>query len=89
MTMSRRVGVLIFTLKGLQRTKMSKVFKTGDLVKFSDGGGEVGLVVSRVRALMHYTSPQPEDTDLYEILLNSGKTISVHKMYPEKVGDHR
>jgi len=80
-------GDLIFTLRGPQRTKMDKVFKTGDLVKFSDGGGEVGLVVSRVRALMHYTSPQPEDTDLYEILLNSGKKISVHKMYLKKVGE--
>ena len=65
---------------------MSKVFKTGDLVRFTGGGGihtgaETGLIVKRVYSLLHYTSPHPEETDLYEVLLSNGQTVSIHKMY--------
>ena len=78
-------GALIFISRGQRRIKMSKVFKTGDLVRFTGGGGMypagMGLIVKRVYSLLHYTSSHPEETDLYEVLLSNGHKISVHKMY--------
>ena len=64
-------------------------FKTGDLVRFVDGGTEsrIGLVISRVYSLLHYTSPEPEETDLYEILLSNGSKVSIHKMYLVRVSE--
>ena len=69
---------------------MSEVFKTGDLVRFTGGGGihtgaEVGLIIKRVYSLLHYTSPRPEETDLYEVLLSNGQKVSIHKMYLQSV----
>ena len=69
---------------------MSKVFKIGDLVRFTGGGGihtgsETGLIVKRVYSLLHYTSAYPEETDLYEVLLSNGQKISVHKMYLQSI----
>jgi len=71
---------------------LSMEFKTGDLVKFTGGGDmhagcKTALIVKRVYSLLHYTSPEPEETDLYEVLLSNGQKISVHKMYLQRILD--
>ena len=67
-------------------------FKRGDFVKIRDGvhdpampASRMGHLIEPVKSTVHYNSREPEQTDVWIIMMTNGHRLKFHQMYLEYV----
>jgi hypothetical protein len=71
---------------------IQKTFKIGDLVRVKDTthddrmpSSRSGILVAPVHATVHYSSREPERTNVWIVLMTNGVSLQFHSMYLESL----
>lgn len=71
---------------------IQRTFKIGDLVRIKDTTHDdrmppsrSGILVAPVHATVHYSSREPEKTNVWIVLMTNGVSLQFHSMYLESL----